>query len=50
MELDNAIAIIKEVGADFKGTLIQHQNIQNAIKTIEEALTPPEPTKEDGKK
>lgn len=41
MDLPTALNIVKQVGAKFQGNLDDHQNIQNAIMTIETALFPP---------
>jgi hypothetical protein len=38
MELKQALQIIKQVGAIYRGTFEEHQNIQNAIKMIENEL------------
>jgi len=38
MEIKNAVDIIKKVSGEFKGTLADHMTIQEAIKTIENAI------------
>lgn len=38
MNKDQAINIVKQLGANYRGTLDEHNNIQDAIKTIENLL------------
>lgn len=38
MTIEQAMAIVAQVCADFKGTLRDHQNIQQALQTVQDAL------------
>lgn len=38
MTVEQAMAIVAQVCAEFRGTLRDHQNIQQALQVIEQAL------------
>lgn len=38
MKLEQAMAIVAQVCAEFKGTLREHQSIQQALQVVQDAL------------
>lgn len=43
MTVEQALNVIKQCGAEYKGSLADHQNIQLAISVIDKALNNPDP-------
>ena len=47
MDIEQALQIVKNVTAEFKGTLQDHNQIQTALSTIEQELTKKESKKNE---
>mgnify|MGYP006445230541 CR=1 FL=1 len=48
MEYQQALQIISQVCAEYKGTLQEHQNIQQALSTIMQANNPKQDNSDEG--
>ena len=47
MTIEQALELLKKIGADFRGSLADHQAIQQALQVVEKEcsrIDPPDPT------